>query len=101
MTHYSIEPMTRKYVRGYGFLSFSRNLSNKYRRKVLDAATKIGQDALKTSSKKVVCKAAETPADENSRNAEEIVISPEKKRRNTKRINRTIIKWNTKKYSNY
>ena len=30
MTRYSIEPRTRKYVKGHGFLSFTRNLSNKY-----------------------------------------------------------------------
>ena len=27
MTHYYIEPRTRKYVKGYGFLSFITNLS--------------------------------------------------------------------------
>ena len=36
----SIEPRTRKYVKGYGFLSFERNLSNKYGQQLLDAATK-------------------------------------------------------------
>ena len=30
MTCYSIESRARKYVKGYGFLSFARNLSNKY-----------------------------------------------------------------------
>ena len=29
MTCYSEEPGTRKYVKGYGFLSFAINLSNK------------------------------------------------------------------------
>ena len=29
MTRYSIEPITRKYVKGYTFLSFARNLSDK------------------------------------------------------------------------
>ena len=28
---YSIEPRDRIYVKGYGFLSFARNMSNKYR----------------------------------------------------------------------
>ena len=27
MTRYSIEPRTSKYVKGYGFLSFTRNMS--------------------------------------------------------------------------
>ena len=30
MAHYSIEPRARKYVKGYGFLSFSKNLPDKY-----------------------------------------------------------------------
>ena len=54
MTRYSIEPRTRKCVKGYGFLSFARNFFNKYRRQLLDT----GRDALKTASKKVVHKAA-------------------------------------------
>ena len=27
---YSTEPIERRYVKGYGFLSFARNLNNKY-----------------------------------------------------------------------
>ena len=30
MTRYFIEPRTTKYVKGYGFLSFARNLYNKF-----------------------------------------------------------------------
>ena len=52
MTRYSTESRTRKYVKGYGFLSFSRNLSNKYGKKLLDTAKNTGLDATKTSSKK-------------------------------------------------
>ena len=52
MTCYSIEARVRKYVKGYGFYSFVRNLSDKYGEKVLDTATKTGLDAAKTASKK-------------------------------------------------
>ena len=42
---YSIEPRDRKYVKGYRFLSFAKNigknLSNKYGQKLLDSANKI------------------------------------------------------------
>ena len=41
---YSIEPRDRIYVKGYGFLSFAKNmgnnLSNKYGQKALDSAKK-------------------------------------------------------------
>ena len=42
MACYSIEPRTRKYVTGYEFLLFKRNLPNKYGRQLLGAATKAG-----------------------------------------------------------
>ena len=55
MTCYFKEPRTRKYVKEYGFLSFSRNPSNKHEKQSLDA----GLDALKPASKKTDIKAAE------------------------------------------
>ena len=51
MQQYSIEPRKRKYVKGYGFLSFAR----KCKKCLLDT----GLDALKTDSKIVVQKASE------------------------------------------
>ena len=109
MTCYSIEPRTRKYVKGYGFLAFARNLSKKYGKQLMDTPTKTALDALKTASEKIVHKAAEARGefignkitdnivkpkpvpDANSRNVEEIFI---------KRIKTSIIKWNTLKYLN-
>ena len=60
---YSIEPRFRKYVKGYGFLSFAKNLGNKYGKKLMDIATKTGMDASKIASKKVVQKPAEATGD--------------------------------------
>ena len=51
MRQYSIEPRTRKYVKGYGFLSFAI----KYKKQFLDT----GINFLKTASKKVVHQASE------------------------------------------
>ena len=56
---YSTEPKFRKYVKGYGFLSFARQLGDKYGKKLLDTATKTEIDAAKTASKRIVQKAAE------------------------------------------
>ena len=60
---YSIEPRDRIYVKGYGFLSFAKNmgksLSNKYGQKRLDSAKKSTTDAIKTASKRVIQKKAE------------------------------------------
>ena len=51
---YSIEPRFRKYVKGYGCLSFARKFGNKYGKKLMDTATKTGIDVAKIASKKVV-----------------------------------------------
>ena len=55
---YSIEPRDRIYVKGYGFLSFAKNmgksLSNKYVQKLFDSAKKSTTDATKTTSKRAI-----------------------------------------------
>ena len=56
---YSTEPKFRKYVKGFGFLSFARKFGNKYGKKLMDIATKTGMDAAKIASKRVVKKTAE------------------------------------------
>ena len=64
---YSIEPIDRTYVKGYGFLSFAKsmgkNLSNKYGQKLFDSAQKSTMDAVKIASKKAIQKAAEETGD--------------------------------------
>ena len=92
---YYIGPTSRKCCKEYEFLS--RNLSNKYRKILLDTAAKTGLDTVKPASKKLVHKAAEAIdefignriadkivkpkliCDENLRDAAEIIISPEKR----------------------
>ena len=60
---YSTEPKYRKYVKGYGFLSFSRKFGDKSGKKLMDTATKTGIDAIKTASKRVVQKTAKATGD--------------------------------------
>ena len=64
---YSIEPRDRIYVKGYGFLSFAKNmgknLSNKYGQKLLDSAKKSTTDPIKTASKRAIQKTAEATGD--------------------------------------
>ena len=89
---YSTEPRLRK----YGFLSFAKNVGNKYGKKLMDTATKTGIDAAKTTSKRVVKKTAEATGDlignkiadtitsiskpkkQETKKTEEIYIPPEK-----------------------
>ena len=94
---YSTKPRFRKYVKGYGFLSFAKNFGNKYGKKLMDTATKTGIDAAKTASKRVVQKTAEAtgdlignkiadkitsiskPKEKETKKTEEIYIPPEKR----------------------
>ena len=60
---YSIEPRDRIYLKGYGFLSFAKNmvksLSNKHGQNLLDSAKKPATDAIKTASKIAIQKTEE------------------------------------------
>ena len=60
---YSTEPRFRKYIKGYGFLSFSRKFGDKYGKILMKTATKTGIDAAKTASKRVAQKNAEATRD--------------------------------------
>ena len=60
----SIEPKERIYVKGYGFLSFAKNmgksLSNKYGQKLIDSAKKCYKNSSKKSNSKKPQKQLET-----------------------------------------
>ena len=71
---YSIEPRERRYVKGCGFLSFTRNLgthatevaknlNNKYGQKLANTAKKSATDAFKIGSKREIQKTAEATGD--------------------------------------
>ena len=60
---YLRESKFRKYIKGYGFLSFARTFGDKYDKKLTDTATKTGIDAAETASKRVVQKTAEVTGD--------------------------------------
>ena len=59
----SAEPRFRKYVKGYGFLSFARKFGDKHGKKLMYTATKTGIDAAKAASERVVQKTAEATGD--------------------------------------
>ena len=48
---------------GCGFLSFARNLNNKYGQKLVDSAKKSATDAFKIASKRAIQKTAEATGD--------------------------------------
>ena len=79
---YSLEPRYRRYVQGQGFMSFARNIGNKYGnklfdksidvsksmkkkygKKILDNSLSAGKDFAKIAGKKVLTKSAEATGD--------------------------------------
>ena len=75
---YSLEPHYRRYVQGQGFMSFARNIGNKYGKsiinskncmknkygkKILDNSFSAGKDFAKVAGKKVLTKSAEATGD--------------------------------------
>ena len=81
---YSIQPRDRIYVKGYGFLSFAKNmnksLSNEYSQKLLGSAKKSTTDAIKTALKRTVQKTAEASGDLIGNKIANKIISVSKKK---------------------
>ena len=97
MTCHFIESRTRRYVKWYGLLSFARNLSAKYGKKILDTATKTGLGAVKTVSKLWKQNLYLKQIQKCWGNS----YSYSKKRWNIEQIKTSILKWNIKKYINF
>ena len=82
---YSLEPNYRKYVKGYGFLSFTKNFGDNYGKKLMDNATKTGIDASKTAFKRVVQKTAEATGDLIGNKTADKITSVDKSKSKTKK----------------
>ena len=56
---YSIEPRERRYVKGYGFMSFARNFNDKYSKSLMD----LTKTFAKTAGKKILKETAKATGD--------------------------------------
>ena len=61
--HYSIEPRERRYVKGYGFLSFARNFSDKYSKSLMNKGIDLSKTFAKTAGKKTLKETAKATGD--------------------------------------
>ena len=81
---YSTEPRDSIYVKGFGFLSFAKNigkrLSNKYGQKLIDSAKKSTTDAIKTASKRAIQKTDEATANLIGNKIADKITSPPKEK---------------------
>ena len=80
---YSIEPREKRYIKGYGFLSFAenigKNISNKRGQKLVNTARKSATDATKTASKRAIQKTAEATGDLVGKKIADKITSTSKK----------------------
>ena len=60
---YSIEPRERRYVKGYGFVSFARNFSDKYSKSLIDKRINGSKTFAKTAGKKILKETAKATGD--------------------------------------
>ena len=51
---YSLEPHYKRYVQGQGFMSFARNIGNKYGKKLFDKSIDVGKSMNKKYGKKIL-----------------------------------------------
>ena len=89
---YPTEPRFRKYIKGYGSLSFAKKFGNKYSKKLMVTATKTRRDAAKGASKKVLQKTAEATGDLiGNKIADKITSIGKPKEKETKKIEEIYI----------
>ena len=73
---YSIEPRERRYVKGYGFMSFARNFNDKYSKYLMD----LSKTFVKTAGKKILKETAKATGDLiGTKVAEKITAKPDNK----------------------
>ena len=60
---YSIEPRERRFVKGYSFMSFARNFSDKYSKSLMDKGIDVSKKFAKTAGKKILKKTAKATGD--------------------------------------
>ena len=81
---YSIEPRERRYVKGYGFMSFARNFNDKYGKSLRDASKTFA----KTAGKEILKETAKATGDLiGSTIADKITAKPSKKSQSDEIIN--------------
>ena len=77
---YSIEPRERRFVKGYGFMSFARNFSDKYSKSLMDKGIDVSKTFAKAASKKILKERAKATGDLiGNKIADKITAKPLKK----------------------
>ena len=76
---YSMEPRERRYVKGYGFMSFARNFSDKYSKSLMNKGINLSKTFAKTAGKKILKETAKATGDLiGNKIADKITAKPSK-----------------------
>ena len=77
---FSIEPRERRYVKGYYFMPFARNFSDKYSKSLMDKGIDLSKTFAKTTGKKILKEIAKATGDLIvNKIADKITAKPSKK----------------------
>ena len=77
---YAIEPKTRIYVKGYGFMFFARNFSDKYNKSLIDKGIDVSKTFAKTTGKRILKESAKATGNLiGNKIADKITAKPIKK----------------------
>ena len=76
---YSIEPRERRYVKGYDFLSFARNFSDKYSKFLMDKGIDVSKKFAKAAGKKMLKETAKATEDLIGKKIADKITSASKK----------------------
>ena len=87
---YSIEPRERRYVKGYGFMSFARNFSDKYSKSLMNKGIDVSKKIAKTAGKKILKETAKATGDFTGNKIAGKITSASKKPRDE--VNNAILK---------
>ena len=88
---YSIEPRERRFVKGYGFMSFARNVSDKYSKSLMDKGIDVSKKFAKTAGKKILKETAKATGDLIGNKIADKITSASKKSRSDE-VNNEILK---------
>ena len=76
---YSTEPRERRYVKGYRFMSFARNFSDKYGKSLMDKGIDVSKTFAKTAGEKILKETAKATGDLiGNKIADKITAKPSK-----------------------
>ena len=87
---YSIEPRERRFVKGYGFVSFARNFSDRYCKSLMDKGIDVSKTFAKTAGKKILKETAKATGDLIGNKTADKITSASKKSHNE--VNNEILK---------